>query len=298
MLPKSSSTAPTPCGTRQVASYSCTISGPGRGVARGPARSTTGVSTQPASGNQARRLAGTGVGAGGMRVRQTRPLGHAARDAPTDRSVPPARRAARGSRSCVRAPRRTVRRSRGGNVAIGQSHLDLARLPDIAGQRGAAEHVRRSGGKPSRASRSAPAASASSSTDAIRAGSACIEPHAQALARMMLGIRHQQSERAEHARQRRHDDARDAELGGDGGGEQRTIAAECQQRELPSDRVRARPTPRGSRASSMPTPGAACRNAASSTERCSGSASDRAMAARAASASSLNAPPTRPAGSR
>ena len=39
-------------------------------------------------------------------------------------------------------------------------------------------------------------------------------------------------------------------------------------------------------------------NAASSTDRCSGSASDRAIAERAASTSSISAPPTSPAGSR
>ena len=49
MLPKWSRAAADRCGTRHVASYSCTISGPGRGVAVSCARATTGVSIQPVS---------------------------------------------------------------------------------------------------------------------------------------------------------------------------------------------------------------------------------------------------------
>ena len=49
---------------------------------------------------------------------------------------------------------------------------------------------------------------------------------------MMLGIRHQQAKGAEHARQRRDDDARDPQFGGNPSGEQRPVAAKRQHGEL------------------------------------------------------------------
>ncbi len=80
ILPNASTEASAPRGTRQVASYSCTMSGPLRGVAASRARSTTGVSTQPTSGNHARRLAGTRDSRRRNPIRQPRPFRHAARD--------------------------------------------------------------------------------------------------------------------------------------------------------------------------------------------------------------------------
>ena len=133
MLPKSSSAASTPCGTRHVASYSCTISGPARGVARPVrVRSTTGVSTQPMSGNQARSAGGHRDRRGWNGIRQPRPLGQAARD---DRDTHQFHRFIRRRAKAIVAfvlLRRTVRQSAAGNPLIGQPHLDLARLPDVA----------------------------------------------------------------------------------------------------------------------------------------------------------------------
>ena len=49
MLPETSSPALAPGGTTHVASYSSTIAGPSRGVARSP-RARTGVTIQPSRG--------------------------------------------------------------------------------------------------------------------------------------------------------------------------------------------------------------------------------------------------------
>ena len=90
---------------------------------------------------------------------------------------------------------------------IGQPHLDLARLPDIAGL----------GGKPELL----PLRWKTIARQPLRAGGdefvqhrrdprmiGLVDAHAQAARRVMLGIGNQQSERAEHAGQRRHDHAR------------------------------------------------------------------------------------------
>ena len=79
----------------------------------------------------------------------------------------------------------------------------------------------------------APASVRPASTAAIRVRIGFIQARTDALAGMMFGVGDQQTEGAEHARQRRNDHPSDTQFRGDAGGEQRSVAAERQQRELP-----------------------------------------------------------------
>ncbi len=282
MLPNRSSSAVAVCGTRQVASYSCTMSGPRRGACR-QGRAIEYRCLDPAIAGKPRaprwqeRLRQWR-----NRVRQPRPLRQCRARSPTDRSVPPVRPPAHESRRCVHALRRTARRSRGRKSPSGSAHLDLARLSDVAGQRGAPK--RTALGREAVPRQTLVARPPIAHRARMRSVPDRLRPaRTQAARRVVLGIGDQQAERAEHAGQRRHDHALDAKFRGD---RRPRTADRC--RRTPAartvaDRGRAPPTPRGSPASSSPTPAAACRTPLPPPNSASGSARSRAIAARAAS---------------
>ncbi len=138
-MPNASSAAVAPRGTRHVASYSCMISGPVRG-ADSAARSTTGVSIQPASGNHARRLRGHVRRGRRDALRQPRPFRRAARDdrQPDQLHRLVIRRAKTVGPLMLRREQRRQAREQcvAASCDIRQRHLDLARLADIASRRG------------------------------------------------------------------------------------------------------------------------------------------------------------------